>query len=155
MADIYKILHALEELEDVAAQLYEKLSEHFKDNKEASFFFYKMSLDEISHRDLVKYQQKLVKRSAKDDFADIDIDISDIYALTARITQILSSSEMPSLNDAVKFAIEIESSAVEKHYRTAMKKANPDLAILLDSLGSSDKVHLTRLQEFYTKNKGK
>lgn len=155
MTQIYNVLKALRELEELAAQLYEKFSEYFKEEKEVSFFFYKMHLDEISHKDLINYQLRLIQKSSKDSFKEVDIDISTIISLSERIREVLEADNILELEEAIKIAIEIESSAAEKHYRQAMKEANPDIARLLESLGTEDKVHLTRLQEFYTANKGK
>jgi rubrerythrin len=148
MEDIYTVLRHLEELEHSISRLYERFSRDFSNDREASFFFYRLSLDEIAHRDLVKYQLKLVKKSKPDEFAEVDIDIEEIKELTDNIKKEYLSKDELSIEKAVELALKIESNAAEHHYRQAMKQARPELARLLDSLGRSDKEHLAVIRDY-------
>ena len=148
MKKFYDVLKILELLEDTLANLYETLSQKFADDKKLSALFYRLNIDEISHRDLVKYQMRLLKKSESEDFADIEIDISEIEELLDKAKEAILSLDGIDPPKAIELAMEIESSAAERHYNSAIRQSNPKLAKLLHSLGEGDKHHLQRLHNY-------
>ncbi len=148
MENIYTVLRLLEDLEDSISMLYQRFSDDYAIDEATSFFFYKLSLDEIAHRDLVRYQLKLLRNARPDAYNDVDIDINIIRELIDNIEKKLNSDEKYPINRAVDIALEIESNAAEHHYKGAMKQAMPEMARLLDSLGKADKEHMQLIRNF-------
>ncbi len=145
--DLWIVLKDLEDLENRMADLYEWFSRQFSEDKEAATLFYTMSLEEISHRDLVRYQRRLVSKNPKN-FQDVDVGVDAIREAAARIENIIHSPSGCSLKEAVMISIDAESDATEYHYRSAMRQANPEVSKLVDNLCSADRLHFARLSDF-------
>ncbi len=79
--DILVVLRKLGELETETAKLYEWFTTLFDDDLAAKEFFYKLSEDEKAHFDLVKYQERVVRKAPKD-FAPVDVDIAAMSTST-------------------------------------------------------------------------
>jgi hypothetical protein len=145
-----KMLAPLEELETKMAGLYEWFSLIFKEDSEASSFFYRVSVEEVVHANIIKYQRRLVSQNPKS-FSDIDIDIDPIRKLLSDIDAIRKAPEPPGLEDALRHAIDLEHCTVEEHSRTLIGKSNPEVEQLLRSLGAFDCRHITCFHEFAAK----
>ena len=143
---IMKVLDPLERLEGRIAEFYELLSVVFRDDAEASSFFYLLSVDEAAHVNLVRYQRRLVRQNMKL-FADISLDTEAITALHERVASYLSAVPQ-SLTEAVAIAQDIERSAAEVHYLTAIGQTSAEVSSLLNSLGALDTSHADRLNAF-------
>jgi hypothetical protein len=76
---------------------------------------------EIAHANLVKYHRWLVSQNMKLFSHDVTIDINDIEREISKIEVILLSPT-PTVEEALKIAISIESGAAEVHYLTAIAK---------------------------------
>ncbi len=66
----------------------------------------------------------------------------------ANVRVLRESPVPPTLAEAVRTALWLETSAVESRYRNSLRSANPELERLLSCLGSEDRGHLERLVTF-------
>lgn len=151
MSNIFYILRALDELEDSVSLLYDKFSNLFSYDKEAQFFFYKMSMDEIAHRDIVKYQTRILTKLNPKELKDIDIDIKEIQDLIQYTVDLLFAEKEWTIQEAVAEAVKLETNAAERHYKSLLTNINPELSILLKHLGKDDEEHIRQLKEFAQK----
>jgi rubrerythrin len=71
----------------------------------------------------------------------------DIQATIDLIEQHISEGVF-EIMDALKFAIQLENSAAEIHYRTATVQSNHDIAKLVKALTKDDKAHSEKLRSF-------
>jgi hypothetical protein len=60
-----KVLQPIEELEKKISELYEWFSDIFADDAEAAVFFYRVSIDETAHADLVAYQLRVATQNSR------------------------------------------------------------------------------------------
>lgn len=148
---ILKALDPIEKLELKIADLYEWFSLNMNSDPEAAAFFFRMSVDESAHANLVKYQRRLVTQNMKL-FGDITIDIEGIRKVIAQVDAVRSGNP-PTVAEAFRIALEIETSAAETHYLTAIKEAAAGISGLLSSLGALDCAHCGVFEEF-AKNRG-
>ncbi len=139
-------LKRLSDLEQLVADLYDWYAEIFDEDPEANEFFSKMSEQELKHRDLVDFQRRLVLGSG-DELKDVPVNPDTISALSLEIEQQMKEGVF-ELQDAVKFAIKIETNAAETHYKYAIAVTNPQLADLIKSLSLDDRKHHDQLRDF-------
>lgn len=142
-----EILRALEALETRLSLFYGALAERFAGEEETVAFFRQMGRDEVEHRDLVRYQRRLVARNPAD-FREVEFDPAGLEEVTARIDTLLETLSLVSLAQALAETLSLERDAAEQHYRTVMGPSNPDLARLVANLAAQDRAHLTRLHAF-------
>jgi rubrerythrin len=145
--DIYSLYKPLAEFEAKVGDLYEWFSGLFKDDPEAAFAFFQLAAEERAHVAIIEYQRRLVRANAKD-FGGVTVDLQPIEEATALVEKVRGAAEPPSLEEALRTALALETSAAEYHYKTAMKQSNASLARLLDALGTADRNHLGRLVAF-------
>lgn len=143
---ILRVLDSIEKLEAKMADLYEWFGTIFKQDAEAAALFDRLNLDETAHVNLVRYYRRVVSKNIKL-FGDISIDVESLKGTLARIESILSGP-LPSLEEAVETAIDIEVNAAEVHAVTAVGSAASGIASLLSSLGAFDSNHYGVLDEF-------
>src|SRR4030066_171656 len=136
---ILKVLDSIEKLEAKMADLYEWFRTIFKQDAEAAALFDRLNLDETAHVNLVRYYRRVVSKNIKL-FGDISIDVESLKATLARVESI-RSGPLPSLEEAVKTAIDVEINAGEVHAVTAVGSAVSGIASLLSSLGAFDSKH--------------
>ena len=141
--DILKFLNMAEGLEGNLATLYGKFSKDF-DPAEVSEMFRKLSQDEESHREIVKFEKKLVLRN-RGEFKEISLDISGLSEMLAKIDELIKASQPLTPDQAIIFAIDCERSAAELHFRKAITISNPKIAGLMKNLGQKDKDHFSFL----------
>ncbi len=139
-------------MERSLAELYGSWAKVFDSDREAAFVFYKMSIDEKGHANLVDFQRRFAQRNPKL-IREVDVDLAGILRTTTRVRAFLKENPSPSLDVAVALALEFEKSAAEAHFRNALKQANPEMERLLGCLGGEDRQHLTRLTDFAEKRK--
>lgn len=151
MNNIFFVLRALDELEDVISLLYSKFSTLFEDDKESAVFFYRLSLDEIAHRDFIKYHMRILSKLKTDDKIQSDIDIDEITSLTSEVTDLLLSEKQWTVKEAVTTSIKLEANAAERHYKKALSNINNEISNLLKHLGKDDEKHISDLNEFAKK----
>ena len=128
-------------------ELYSHWSDHFEGDREAAFLWAKMAGEERGHATLVDYQRRVVQKNPLLS-GNVDVDLELMVRVQAEVTALRGSSPQPTLAEAVAFAVRLETSAAESHYRNATKSLNPELQRLLSNLGSEDRGHLDRLKSF-------
>ncbi len=143
---IMRVLDPLEKLETKISELYEWFSRLYADDAEAASLFYRISIDEAAHANLVRYEKRLAVQNSKI-FGEVSIDPAVVSTTLEMVTSVLSAAP-PSLEQAVKISLDIENSAAEAHYRSAIALATPDLYRLLKSLGGFDSRHIEVFEKF-------
>lgn len=144
--NIFKVFDAIEKVELKISELYKYFNKLFTDEKGAAALFFRMSLDEQSHADLIKYQRRLARQN-KNLSKDIEMDISRVDKLISEIDNIIGSHKPLSLGEAIKLSIEIENDIMEYHGRHALIKTVPEVAELLKNLFGEDHKHIELLKE--------
>ena len=141
------VLGLLKELESKVSRLYTHYGHLFAGDKDAVEFFDLLSMDEESYSSVVQYQMRLV-RQEPGAFGSVDINESELKALMDFVDNAISSSEKPTLKQAVEMALEIEGREAKSQYRTALIANNPHLGELIRNMGVPDEVHSKRLRDF-------
>jgi rubrerythrin len=149
--ELMAVLEDFEELERMVGDLYRHFSELFSADSDVSRLFSRLSEDEESHRQVVRYQQRLVRLSPKT-FSDIEVDTEAIQDLKDRAAKLLRSRSV-SVDSALGFALDAECRAAECHLKNALSQANPAIANLLRGLGAGDEQHVQLLRDFVEKRK--
>ncbi len=129
--DILVVLRKLGELENEAAKLYAWFAALFQHDKQAREFFLKLAEDEKAHFDLVKYQERVVRKSPKD-FAPVDVDIAAIDRAIAMIAVFRTTT--PGLRDAIRFALDLETEIAVSYTASVMEQSNRDFAQVVQGL---------------------
>lgn len=148
--DVLQVLRPMEQLERRLGDLYQWFSDIFEADREASFVFQRMHLEEDSHVRLIEYQRRLA-RGNPGLFADVDVDLTALQQTVTRIAALRSGASAPTVEEAVRMALEFESTAAEYHYTNAVHQASPEMARLFDSLGASDTQHVECLRQLATR----
>jgi hypothetical protein len=143
---ILGVLDLLEKLETKISELYEWFSRTYAYDAGATSLFYRISIDEIAHANLVRYEKKLAVQNSKI-FSEIHLDVVVVSTTLEKVISVLSGTP-PSLEQAVKISLDIENSAAEAHYRNAIGKATPEISQLLKSLGGFDSRHIEVFSNF-------
>lgn len=143
---ILGVLDLLVKLETKISELYEWFSRNYADDAGAASLFYRISVDEIAHANLVRYEKKLAVQNSKI-FSEIHLDVVEISTTLEKVISVLSGTP-PSLEQAVKISLDIENSAAEAHYRNIIGKATPDISRLLKNLGGFDSRHIEVFSKF-------
>ncbi len=134
--DILVVLRKLGELEAQAAKLYEWVASFFEDDPKAKEFFIKLAADEKSHFDLVKYQERVVRKAPKD-FAPVDVDIAAIDKTISKIAAFRKTT--PDLKGAIRMALDLETEIAEHYAGTVMNQSNKDFAQVMKGLAANAK----------------
>lgn len=148
MVDTLLVLMRIEELEGKVGELYKWLSELFKDEKEVSSFFSGMSSDEKQHRELAAYQIRVVRKN-RSMFPDVDVDLKVIEDELSKVGKFRDSS--PTVESALRFALEIEKSICEQYYKDVLKQSNKEVATLIDNLAKACEDHYKDVLEIAKK----
>ena len=146
---IEAVFRPLIDLERAIADLYARWSDVYEADREAAFLWAKMANEEKGHASLVDYERRVVQKNPKMS-GEVDISLAEVESATEVARSCLHRQPL-SLEDAVRFAFDLETSAAESHYRNAIKLSHPELQRLLDSLGTEDRQHLDRLKSFAEK----
>ncbi|MCU0303373.1 MAG: hypothetical protein MUC56_04890 [Thermoanaerobaculales bacterium] len=144
---ILEALSRLERVEGAMASLYEWLSEVFAADGEASGLFFRLSLQEKSHASLLRYGRKLVHRSPKE-FDDVDLDGVAVDALLATVERFRAAAPVPSLADALFFAMRVECHPAEHGHREVLAASNPAISQIVRNLAIADEEHHQTLKVF-------
>jgi rubrerythrin len=150
---ILAVLSAIGRVEAGVGEFYQWLSEVFADDIEASGFFFRMSMQEKSHANLVSFSKKLVHRDPSG-FEEVDIDLGQVDDLLASIAAFQENNTSPSLADALLFAMKIESHGAENIHRSIIIQSNPEVASVINSLAKADNAHYELLKTFANDREG-
>jgi hypothetical protein len=144
---ILQALSRLERVEGAMASLYEWLSDVLAADPEASGLFFRLSLQEKSHASLLRYGRKLVHRSPNE-FDDVDFDGEAVDALLSSVERFRSASPVPSLADALFFAMRVECHPAENGHREVLSVSNPAISQIVRNLSIADEEHHQTLKTF-------
>jgi rubrerythrin len=142
-----RLFNLLERLEGKMAELYRLYSELFATDAEASSLFFRLSMEEKSHVNIVKYERRLTKQNPRY-FEKTHMDEEALSAEGDRVERLCNSRTNPSLEDAVWIALELESGAAERHYRLSILQSRPEAAKLLKGMAKEDDQHNEALRAF-------
>ena len=140
----------LEKFESKMADLYRVYSEHYATDAEASALFFRMSLEEKNHMNVISYQKRVVNQNPKL-FGEVELDAEGIQEEIAVVEALAKVRVTPPVDEALRTALELENGAAERHFRLAAIQANPEAAKHLMSLGTADKQHYDTLKAFARK----
>jgi len=139
------LLDRLERLEARISDLYGWLGEVFADDAEVSALFERMSGEEIQHRDLVRFERRVVRCDPTIP-AEIDAHEADVDALLESIERFRRDNPTPSLTTALSFMLRLEDHPAELACRRAVAQVHPAMARLIASLDSGDRQHASSLR---------
>ena len=145
-----RLFNLLERLEGKMAELYRMYSDLFATDAEASSLFFRLSMEEKSHVNIVKYERRLTKQNPRF-FEKAVLDEEALSAECDRVEKLCNSRMTPSLEDALWVALEIESGAAERHYRMSLLQSSPEAAKLLKGMAKEDNQHNEALRAFAVK----
>lgn len=143
--EILKLLSGLESVEGSLAELYTWLSECLASDAEVAGVFFRLSLQEESHVNLVRYGRKLARRTAGR-FRPVTTGAEPVTELLAAIGSFREGHPEPTVEDALRFALWAESHAAERIHRTVVVEANPSLSGVVASLAAADREHRAMLE---------
>ncbi len=135
MVDILFVLRKLGELESQAAKAYEWVASILQDDEKVRDFFLKLSEVEKAHFDLVKYQERVVRKAPKD-FGPVDVDIAAIDRAIAMIAAFRATT--PVLRDAIRFALDLETEIAVSYTASVMGQSNKDFARVVQGLVANE-----------------
>jgi CheY-like chemotaxis protein len=143
--EILKALELFEKLECKMADMYLKLHEENKINKELSEFFYNMYLEEVAHAQLIRMERRIVQSSPKE-FAEPNINLPEVHLLMDEIDCLMKHT-LPMIRLIDKLYT-IECLLSETHFYDAIKDSNPDLQEFLMQLGDTSAAHIEKIAAF-------
>ena len=151
--NIIKMLGPLEESESLMSDLYEWYGKVFSDDADAASLFYRIGIEETVHANIIRYLHRLVTQNKKlfgETQMETQMDINKIYEGLARIN-FMRTSPLPSLEVAIRNAMELENEAVEQHYGAWIGASIADIAHISKSLWEFDSEHFLEFERFAEK----
>lgn len=143
--NILAVLKMLAKLELEMSQAYGWCANRFAAEEQVRELFKTLSGEELSHYDIVKYQERVVQASPKD-FGDVEVDLTAINKLLAAITTFRATE--PTIQEAIHFALDMETSVAEYYALKVMDQSNKNLAEMVKALANDDEGHRRRLVSF-------
>ena len=144
--DILTALKKLGELERDMGNVYEWLTTVFSDDEQAVFFYRKLAQDEQNHLNLVKYQERVVRKTPGE-FADVEINLPAIDKSFQKIAEFRKTN--PTIKDAIRFSLDMETEVSEQYVATIMEQSNESFAQMVKGLAEAQTdEHYQRLIEF-------
>ncbi|MBI2838433.1 MAG: DnaJ domain-containing protein [Acidobacteria bacterium] len=141
--DAMRVFDRMEAMEYRLSSLYAHYQRLFAADVEAAKLFASLSRDEVSHAGIIRFQKRFV---AKGEFPAVSVDLAGVESMITRIDGLMGES--PSLENALKLALEMEASSAELHYRTAAEQEDSGIAGLVKGLGDQDNKHHRKLTSF-------
>lgn len=145
--EILKALDHLGDVETAAADFYDFLAKHFENEHEASGLFYRMAIQEKNHKNLIRFCKRMVYRDSAS-YQQIDFDIDLVKDFLQEIRNFKKSHPSPDLKQALHFALDLESHAVERIHSSLMAESNPRIRSLMEQLAEEDSRHAQQLESF-------
>lgn len=145
---IWQILRALENFEDTLAHYYNCLRLAYESDQETAVFFSRMRDEELSHRDIVRYEQRLMFKSPENYLDLDDYDQSALEQMMRTVEDLIVRSAHLTLDEALRASVRIEKAAAQQHLRSIIGRVNPALGRLVQDLGGRDLNHTERLKTF-------
>ncbi len=147
--DLGLILRRLEALETELEALYDLFVRSCESDPSVADTFRGLAHEEHLHADLIKYQIRIYQKN-RNQFREIEIDLSQISELTDRIKQLRNGLKTLTPEESLEVAYEIENSAAEHYYVLAGIQSNPEIKNLLKAMASGCTEHHARLAKFFT-----
>ena len=148
--DIIRALIRMEKIEEMAAELYKYYHLAFKVDKEASYVFYSMYIEEKGHMNLVHYVKRLVRQNPKN-FENPALEPEDLDRILERLHSEIGKQGRFSLAEALHVTEELESGLCEGYLKYLLSANNDILSNLYGALG--DKSHVTKVSGFIKRRK--
>jgi hypothetical protein len=143
------LLTALDELlrlEIALGELYRWLSEIFgESDPDAAAVFFRLSLQEESHANLIRYHRRLVRRSTEISSEVVDFD-TIIRTAVERVMTFKNSTGRPTLAEAAQVAAELESLAADSIHAKLAAHSPAELGGFIGSLLRDDRRHLEMVE---------
>lgn len=153
MTDIISALKKIELMEGKLSELYAWFSKVFEDNREFASFFFKLSLDEKQHRDLVTFQLKLA-RNNRGLFGNTVVSVDHIESFIKKLDDFRTTNpDRPQAEAVFPFVLQIENSLCEQYYSSVMEQSNEDVAELVKTLSKECDNHYRECLEMAKKHK--
>lgn len=150
--DFMQVLAKMEEIENLASELYERYHASFIDDHEAAYFFYRLHIDERGHGSLIRYISRLADHNPEL-FESIDINEKEVDNIRECLRRELSRVEMTTLDEALNVAEKIEIDLFEGYLQRLPCRDNPILLNLYQALGEAD--HAGKVTAFKMKRMNK
>lgn len=150
---ILNLLAVVARIESEMAGLYEWMSRVFDNDEGAAGLFFRLSMQEKSHYNMVTFGKRLVHTSPNE-FARVEVNRDDIEGLLSCIAEFQKLRPQPSLEQALVFAMKAEQHLGENIHRAAIIDSNPGLADMFHRLAVADEEHFRTLREFATERLG-
>jgi rubrerythrin len=144
--EIPKLLAGLEGVEGGLAELYAWFADTFTGDAEIAAAFYRLSMQERSHLNLVRYGRTLARQTPQD-FSPVASSNDDaVEELLKAMGGFRERHPAPTVEDALRFALWAEGHAAERIHRTVIVDANPSLSGVVASLAAADREHRAMLE---------
>jgi hypothetical protein len=145
---VWHILKELERFEETMSNLYDSLRLRYESDPEAASFFARMRDEEIGHRDIVRYQRRIMF-TTKENYMDLaDFDQDALERVLHTVEDLIAHAAGLQLDEALRSSAALELEGTEQHYRSVVSRANPALGYLVENLGGADREHAARLGLF-------
>ncbi|MBI5695382.1 MAG: hypothetical protein HZC51_06525 [Nitrospirae bacterium] len=141
MAKLSDLLARLEEFEGKLALLYDCYAGRFTHTPEVAELFAKLGFEENSHRDIVRYEGRVVINDPEH-FGEIEANIRLIDEQLARVDAAIETRYQATVEEAVGFTLAIERSALEGLYVSIPASLDPAFGRIVTAMkaGCTDHV---------------
>lgn len=144
---VVTVLNLLERMERAVGRLYRRYAEDLVHDRDASTFFFRFALEKGQHASIIRYQRNVAWQNPKH-FSPSLLDLKEVATVIRRAEELVSSPEIPTLEEAIAVAAEFESGAGAVHSRFAVQPSDPSFTKLVSRLGKADKIHAEQVAEF-------
>ncbi len=145
---VWEILRFAERLEDAMSRLYDGLRLRHAQDPEWVAFFTRLRDEELGHRDIVRYEQRVMFRSP-DNYVDLpDYQSSEVELVLRGVEDLVELVPHLAMGEALRVSLEAELAATEQHYKSVVGRVNAELGALVRNLGVSDRDHIAQLEAF-------
>lgn len=147
-----KFLIWLERLEFQIGQIYRKFSELFQNDLETSSLFHEISREAFSQSDQAILALKLAIKSGVQ-FQEMNLNPEHLVAINLELDRVKLFPRRPSLEQALKFALSLESGPDQTALIQSVPQSNPEISGLMRGLDDSRRRHHRALMELALKKK--
>jgi hypothetical protein len=147
MTDATQLLRAVEKFEGAMSTVYERLSDRFAADKEASTLFARLAFEEKGHRSQVEYVGRLI-RPIRTTLGPLQIDEERLALEIRAVERITEMADQVELSAAVVQLVQIERGAGEEAWFTALANTSPEIAKVVHGLEAGSLRHREMLQDF-------
>lgn len=137
----------LRRFESHLADLYELYSSELAEDPEVSSLFARLALEERSHALEAGFQAHILEAEPRA-FEGVNLDADELLVATAMVRSACSAAHGVHRDEALRRAVELESSAADYHRRMAVRQANRGFGEFLAHLGRDDADHRSRLMRY-------